>query len=454
MGLELVGVVVLALLVIGMLRARVLAAGIDWLAPPVLFAAVVGLYYLARPAGLLAGVAAVGGDKADMDVAMALVFAAAAGFWVGYLLRVGEAWGGSMAWPARGWAKRRVAVAVWVCWGAGAICWAGMMYGSGGVVARLTTYGGGTAAGLGVLVVASAALLGVALVVGWTGYLKGLVGRKAVVVLVVTCVGMLALHGQRGALLVPLLAGATVYHYLVRRLRGRQIVLLGLAALLALMVLGLPRLRLVRTEGLAIRAGDYARIAGWLVLRNLTAIDALMLTAAKVPEEIGYQWGRSYVDAVAMLVPRWMYTDKPQRNLFNRLLREGRAGSMAMSLPAEGLLNFGLGGLLIEAVVLGIVCRALYSYRARHPRNEVAVLSYALGVAFFGLIWRGGLLGGHLGLLLGYGVLLGAVAVFCGGTRWTIPAEGRGTRWPHPRPLSCEERGEMEGGPQAGSLCH
>ncbi len=101
-GLEFVGLVVLGLLVIGMLRARVLAAGIDWLAPPMLFAAVVGLYYLARPAGLLAGVAAVGGDKADMDVAMALVFAAAAGFWVGYLLRVGEAWGGSMAWPARG----------------------------------------------------------------------------------------------------------------------------------------------------------------------------------------------------------------------------------------------------------------------------------------------------------------------------------------------------------------
>ncbi len=85
-----------------------------------------------------------------------------------------------------------------------------------------------------------------------------------------------------------------------------------------------------------------------------------------------------------------------------------------MPLPAEGYLNFGLAGLLVEAVLLGIIYRTLYAYRARHQTNAAAVLAYALGVAFFVLVWRGGLLGGHLGLLGAYAVLLAAVVLGCG----------------------------------------
>ena len=422
-GIELLGLIVVALIAIGTLRIRTVVGGMDWLGPPALLAVIVALYNLVKPAALLAGVAPLAGDVVDMGTAMLLVLTAVAAFWTGYLLPVGKAWGASMPWSARGWSRSRVKVVVWGCWVVGSILWAGMIYKSGGVVARLTTYGGGSAAGLGVLVASSAALLGVALVTGWLGYLKGLVSRKAMVALVGTGGIMLALHGQRGALLVPLLVGVAVYHYLVRRLQGRQIILLGVAALALLAVLALPRLQLVRAQGLAIRASDYVRIGGWLVLRNLTSLDALMLTVAKVPQEIDYQWGRSYVDAVVMLVPRWLYEEKPQRNLFNRLLREGRGSWMAMPLPAEGLLNFGLAGVLLEAVFLGIVYRALYAYRARHPHNEGAILAYGLGVAFFGLIWRGGLLGGHLALLLPYGVLLGGVGVVCGGSRWWVTAD-------------------------------
>ncbi len=416
----LIALVAFALVIGGMIKSRILVAGVDWLGPPVLLAAVAGLYYLVRPVGLLMGLESVVGARVDIAVGVALGVASVVGFWVGYLLPAGEDWGASLPWPDGEWSASKLRVAVWGVWAAGVVCWSAMIYKSGGIVTRLGTYGSGSATGLGVLVVGSAALLGVAVVAAWLGYAKGLFGRRGLVIIAASSGLLLALHGQRGALLVALAMTVVVYHYLVRRLRGREVAVLGAAILLAIVVLGLPRLRVLHTEELAFRASDYARIGGWLLLRNLTSFDALLLTVEKVPREVNYQWGRSYVDAVAMVVPRQIYKKKPERNLFNRVLRKNDVGSMAMPLPAEGYLNFGLAGLLLEAVLLGIIYRMLYAYRARHQTNAAAILAYALGVAFFVFIWRGGLLGGHLGLLGAYAVLLAAVVLGCGGPRWLV----------------------------------
>jgi len=291
---------------------------------------------------------------------------------------------------------------------------------TGGVLSRLVTYGRGLAAGLGVIVVATAALLGVALASGWLAYWRGLIGRVEIAMITVSSVGMLALHGQRAALLVPLVMIATIYHYTVRRLSGRQIVLLVMAAVLVIGGLGLPRLRLVQMSTADLQPADYIRVGSWLVLRNLTAFDALMLVTAKVPQETAYQWGKSYADAVRMIVPRWLYSQKPERNLFNRVLRPGWPGSMALTLPAEGYLNFGWAGLLAETLLLGVIYRALYVYRKSHPSSESAILAYALAVPFFGILWRGGLLGGSLGHLLAYGAVAIGIVLFCNGPKWTV----------------------------------
>ena len=93
---------------------------------------------------------------------------------------------------------------------------------------------------------------------------------------------------------------------------------------------------------------------------------------------------------------------------------------MALSLPAEGYLNFGLAGLLAEALVLGIAYRAAYSYRQRHPGSEPALLGYAIAVPVFGLVWRGGLAGGGLGHLIGYGAVAIGIVLFCSGPRWMV----------------------------------
>ncbi len=392
----------------------------DWLAPAALFGVVFGVYFVVRPAALLAGLEPVSVGRQGIWAAIVLGFVVVAGFWAGYLLPLGETVARGLPWASRSWPKQRARTAVWLSWGLGLASWIVMIQQSGGVVARISGYGQGIGKGLGVVVVASAVLLGMAVAAGWLSYFKGQLSRVEIAVITASSAGMLAVHGQRAALLVPMLMVVTVFHYLVRRLRGREILLLALAGVLIVGFLGMPRLQFMGGEQVALGMGDYAKIAGWLVLRNLTAFDSLMLVAQRVPEKIGYQWGRSYVDAIKMIVPRWLYAEKPARNLFNRLLRPDGTGSMALSLPAEGYLNFGLAGLLAEALVLGIAYRAAYSYRQRHPRSEPAILGYALAVPIFGLVWRGGLAGGGLGHLIGYGAVAIGMVLFCSGPRWMV----------------------------------
>jgi len=415
-----VGLVGLGLFAASMLVGRRAVIRRDWLSPGALFGVVFGVYFVLRPAVLLAGLEPVATDRQGIWGAIVLGFVVVAGFWMGYLLPLGEAMARSLPWASKSWSRQRARTAAWLSWGLGVASWVVMIYYSGGVVTRMSAYGQGVGKGLGVVVVGSAVLLGMAMAVGWLSYFKGRLSRVEIAVITVSSAGMLAVHGQRAVLLVPLLMIVTIYHYLIRRLRGREILLVGLAGVLIIGVLGMPRLQFAGSEQVALGPGDYAKITGWLVARNLTAFDSLMLVSQRVPKEVGYQWGRSYVDAIKMVVPRWLYAEKPERNLFNRLLRPGRSGSMALSLPAEGYLNFGLAGLLAETLVLGIAYRTAYSYRQRHPESEPAILGYALAVPVFGLLWRGGFMGGGLGHLIGYGAVAIGMALFCSGPRWVV----------------------------------
>jgi len=414
------GLVGLGLFAASMIAGRKVVIRQDWLAPAALFGVVFGLYFVVRPAALLAGLEPVATGRQGIWGAIILGFVVVAGFWTGYLLPLGEAVARSLPWTSKSWPKQRARTAVWLSWGLGLASWVVMIQQSGGMVARISGYGQGIGKGLGVVVVASAVLLGMAIAVGWLSYFKGWLSRVEIAVITASGAGMLAVHGQRAALLVPLLMVVTVYHYLIRRLRGREILLIGVVGVLIVGFLGMPRLQFMGSEQVALGLGDYAKLGGWLVLRNLTAFDSLMLVAQRVPEETGYQWGRSYLDAVKMIVPRWLYAEKQARNLFNRLLRPDSSGSMALSLPAEGYLNFGLAGLLAETLVMGIAYRAAYSYRQRHPGSEPAILGYALAVPVFGLLWRGGLMGGGLGHLIGYGAVAIGIVLFCSGPRWLV----------------------------------
>ena len=93
---------------------------------------------------------------------------------------------------------------------------------------------------------------------------------------------------------------------------------------------------------------------------------------------------------------------------------------MALPVPGEGYLNFGWGGVLLESVLLGLISRVVYAYRQQYPNNEGALLTYAFFFAFFVIIFRGGLMGGHIGLLAVCLALIAAVSIFCSQGRLLI----------------------------------
>ena len=394
---------------------------LDWLAPPVLFSVAALLYYWVRPGSLVLGMAPVGQRSTlHINTALGLVLLTIIGFTWGYKLpavRIIARW---LPRPAGDWQRQRVAVAIGLLWISGTLCWVLLMQRSGGISARLAGYGQGQAAGLGVLVVLSAALLAMALVLGWLQYLKGLLSRPTMIGLAAMTLPMLAVHGQRSALLVPTLMAVAIYHYQCRRLSLKSLALIAVVVMIVFVALGLPRLSLGLEQGLLADPAAYARLAGWFFVRNLTSFDALMLVVAATPGQLDYQWGRGYLDSLVMMIPRQLHPNKPQRNLFNRVLRPGRTTSMALPPAGEGYLNFGWGGALLESVLLGLLYGAIYVYRQRHPGNEGVLLTYAFFVAFFIIIFRGGLLGGHIGMLATYLVLLGAVSAFCGRGRLLV----------------------------------
>ncbi len=404
----------LALVVAGWLIVMARRARQDWLAPPVLFLVAVVLYYVVRPVSLALGMQPIGQKTSHhIHTALGLVALTVLGFAWGYKLRGSKIIARWIPQAASGWGQRRVAVAIGGLWVLGMACWVLLMWRSGGVAARFAGYGTGLAVGQGVLVVLSAAGLALALTLAWMQYLWGNVGRLAMVAVAIMTVPMLAMHGQRSALLVPLLMTVTIYHYQCQRLSLRSLAIIGLVVMMISVALALPRLQLAAWAMAPPHALAYARMAGWLLVRNLTSFDALMVAAGGVPQRIDYQWGRGYLDALAMMVPRWLYADKPMRNLFNRVLRPGRTTSMALPPAGEGYLNFGWGGALLESVLLGLIYGVAYAYRRQHPANEGALFTYAFSVAFFMIIFRGGLMGGHIGLLIVCLVLIALVTIFC-----------------------------------------
>ncbi len=389
----------------------------DWLAPPALLVVATVLYYIVRPAALLLGMAPIGQRTlSHLEIALALACFTVLGFILGYKLPPAAIIARSLP-LAPIWQERRLALATGALWLTGATCWGVLMWQSGGIAARLAGYAQGAAAGKGVLVVMSAAALAMALVLGWLRYLRGQANQVAMIGLAATTVPMLALHGQRSALLIPVVMAVAIYHYQHRRLGLSKLVMIGIAVVLLVVALGLPRLHLSERAPLPARLASYGQVAGWFLVRNLTSLDALMLTMKAIPGRMDYQWGRGYLDSLLLTVPRQLYPDKPHRNLFNRVLRPGRTTSMALPPAAEGYMNFGWGGVLLETSLFGLIYAVAYAYYRHHADNEGALLLYAFAVAFFVIIFRGGLMGGHIGLLIVYLALIASVSIFCGGNK-------------------------------------
>ena len=172
------------------------------------------------------------------------------------------------------------------------------------------------------------------------------------------------------------------------------------------MVIGLAALIIALTWGAmsAMRGSDIRNYQGGLEQMNPLkhtrgAFDIYSQMAVIVetfPEKIDYEYGKSLIPLVLGWVPRSYWPDKPYpfsiyANIIKGETLEDRAASIAVGLPGEGHGNFGLLGVLLWSLLMGLACRVGDDYVERlHPSNPLRLLLAATMGIWAAMIVRGG----------------------------------------------------------------
>lgn len=133
---------------------------------------------------------------------------------------------------------------------------------------------------------------------------------------------------------------------------------------------------------------------GQSLIERTSLLQMVLLAQAQTPDSIDYLGGATYAMLPAILVPRFIESDKPASQVGMDLLNvsygvltiEGTATTaIGWGLIAEGYANFGYMGVFGVAVVLGAVCGLLALWNA-NATGLVALSNMSSVAAMMGLI--------------------------------------------------------------------
>jgi hypothetical protein len=125
-------------------------------------------------------------------------------------------------------------------------------------------------------------------------------------------------------------------------------------------------------------------------------VDGLAVELQFVPNSVGYQLGRTYLEAVSRPVPRAIWAEKPraaETQLMAAIWPQFASAGVgfSFSLFGEPYLNFGLFGVIAVLLAFGVSWRAAYAWYTRAPMNPFVISLYALSWPFLFVYMRGGL---------------------------------------------------------------
>jgi hypothetical protein len=105
-----------------------------------------------------------------------------------------------------------------------------------------------------------------------------------------------------------------------------------------------------------------------------------------VPNMIDYQWGASFLPALLLWIPRFIWTDKPFYQYDNLLGRaEGLINpndfrtSIKYSYVGELFLDFGWAGVVLGMVLYGLLFRLLFQFTTRR-QHPIGILIYSVSL--------------------------------------------------------------------------
>ncbi len=202
--------------------------------------------------------------------------------------------------------------------------------------------------------------------------------------------------GSRGMGMWAVVPCFIVWHYTVRPFRGWEVGLFAIAAVMLSIVWGAFR----GTASFEPWAGASVRDLVWYeVLGQFSYWDNLLLVLNFYPREHGFYHGRIMLEDLLWLIPRNIWSGKPQfygstrvqNDLLPNLLDPWTSlGTYeAFSPLGYGYADFGIPGIVLAMFVQGVVWRAVYEYFRGQGSSRGAAVFYGMAIANLPGITRG-----------------------------------------------------------------
>ena len=212
------------------------------------------------------------------------------------------------------------------------------------------------------------------------------------------------LSDQRGLVIFSVVA----YFIAYRRFVGpfpRKVIVLGVVCVIT--AIGGKTLSRIQAE--VGDQGDIAYAAANLVGQNLVENGKTISIIQATPRELPFQLGKTYVDAVLILVPRSLYPQKETVNLDTVIGSKvfGCDAFGACGVPpgivAESYVNFGLPGVLILSIAAGVFVGRVDRRIRYGPRTIAFDLLYVYSLVFAGMAVLGSGISGFITQLITQG---------------------------------------------------
>jgi hypothetical protein len=237
-------------------------------------------------------------------------------------------------------------------------------------------------------------------------------GRAPYLAHLTASLAILLTLGGRGMVLHFLLILLALRFFLVKEFKARYLLFVGVGIAVFLAAYGSYRqstqrpsptewAELAPAQRLAYerKAGDSLlvvlsprRFADQLFQYDYSSLDMVVLLRRDVPEELPYQYGSTFLDAVVRPIPSAFYPGKPDplNTRYNVELLGAERGGKKASIIGEGYVNAHIGGVLLVMFLYGVFARATLAYREVNRSSVGAVILYVLLWRFVGMLSGGG----------------------------------------------------------------
>ena len=214
-------------------------------------------------------------------------------------------------------------------------------------------------------------------------------------------IGVIALQGSKATIFVFLVALALVFHYRVQRISFLQVVLLGallFVLLIAFHIFKQEYLAVGEVVSLANSDGVLPGILAILGIQwtgNLMQLQSLATLIDGMPASLDYQYGRTLLMVLLILVPSALFPGKPLTapGIFTdafwpqKWLDEGT--TMPPGYIGEMYMNFGWFGIVLGALFAGHLYGLSMRRLRLRPNCDLTLGSHAMFVAVMLHFFRG-----------------------------------------------------------------